>query len=48
VSRRSEIVAVILTHTFDYDAGECMCGYAAPSTLALAVHVAEQIEAVLA
>lgn len=46
VSRVERIADVVIEHTFNHDAGECMCGHPGDRR-GLAEHVAQQIEAAL-
>lgn len=46
MTRTERIADVIVQHSFDHEAGECMCGWVGDRR-ALAEHVAERVEAIL-
>jgi len=46
MSRLERIALVLIDHSYDYETGECFCGFR-PYAGGIEVHVAEQIEAVL-
>lgn len=46
-TQRDLVTNVLVEHTFDHEAGECMCGQTFTSGWGVAEHVAEELEQVL-